>query len=184
MKFHFLRISHIYASCMLIFVLYLSGCSSIPQKVSPELQVVPYVNIERYLGKWYEIALYPNWFEKGCYRSTAFYEKLEDGQIQVTNKCNMHGPEGELNEAIGTAKIADDNTNAKLKVQFFWPFKGDYWIINLDRDYQYAVVSEPGRQYLWILSRSPKMDSQTLDKLKASIRKKGFDLSYLTRTKY
>ena len=83
-----------YASCLLIVVLLVNGCSSVPRKSFPELQVVPYVDIERYLGKWYEIALYPNWFEKGCFRSTAFYEKLENGQIKVTNQCHMHGTDG------------------------------------------------------------------------------------------
>ena len=94
----------------------------------------------------------------------------------------MYGSEGELNEAIGKASIVDKRTNAKLKVQFFWPFKGDYWIIGLDEDYQYAIVSEPDRQYLWILSRSPSMDTQTLESLKAKIREKGFDLNYLINT--
>jgi apolipoprotein D and lipocalin family protein len=174
--------SGVYVFCLLIVYFWVSGCSSVPKKSSPELQVVPYVDIERYLGKWYEIALYPNWFEKGCFRSTAFYEKLEDGQIKVTNQCRINGPDGELNEAIGKATIADSKTNAKLKVQFFWSFKGDYWIIDLDRDYQYAIVSEPNRQYLWILSRSPNMDVQTLESLNAKIRSKGFDLTYLKQT--
>ena len=119
-----------YASCLLIVILLVNGCSSIPRKSFPELQVVPYVDIERYLGKWYEIALYPNWFEKGCFRSTAFYEKLENGQIKVTNQCYMHGTDGELNEAIGIASIVDTKTKAKLKVQFFLALQGgllDYW---------------------------------------------------------
>ena len=166
----------------IIATLLISGCSSIPNKATPEFQVVSYVDIERYLGKWYEIALYPNWFEKGCFGSTAYYEMLEGGHIKVTNQCRMHGPEGELNEAIGIATIADGKSNAKLKVQFFWPFKGDYWIIDLDKDYQYAIVSEPDRQYLWILSRSPNMDAQTLETLKGKIRSKGFDLTYLKQT--
>jgi apolipoprotein D and lipocalin family protein len=168
----------------IIATLLISGCSSIPNKATPELQVVSYVDIERYLGKWYEIALYPNWFEKGCFGSTAYYEMLEGGHIKVTNQCRMHGPEGELNEAIGIATIADGKSNAKLKVQFFWPFKGDYWIIDLDRDYQYAIVSEPDRQYLWILSRYQNMDVKTLETLKEKIRNKGFDLSYLEKTKF
>ena len=90
-----------YMIFLLIAVFLISGCQGIPKKTSPELQVVPNVDIDRYLGKWYEIALYPNWFEKGCFRSTAFYEKLKDGQIKVTNQCRMHSPEGKLNEAIG-----------------------------------------------------------------------------------
>ncbi|MEE3253593.1 MAG: lipocalin family protein [Nitrospinota bacterium] len=182
MKFNFKSRSFFNLLPFFIAVFVFGGCQSIPKKTSPELQVVPYVDIERYLGKWYEIALYPNWFEKGCFRSTAFYEKLENGQIKVTNRCRMYAPDGELNEAIGKASIVDKRTNAKLKVQFFWPFKGDYWIIDLDKNYQYAVVSEPARQYLWILSRSPNLDNQTLEKLKNKIRDKGFELSYLKKT--
>ncbi|MEC7785462.1 MAG: lipocalin family protein [Nitrospinota bacterium] len=182
MKFNFKSRSFFNLLPFFIAVFVFGGCQSIPKKTSPELQVVPYVDIERYLGKWYEIALYPNWFEKGCFRSTAFYEKLENGQIKVTNRCRMYASDGELNEAIGKASIVDKRTNAKLKVQFFWPFKGDYWIIDLDKNYQYAVVSEPARQYLWILSRSPNLDNQTLEKLKNKIRDKGFELSYLKKT--
>ena len=160
-----------------------NNCATVPAKSSPQLKTVAYIDLDRYLGKWYEIALYPNWFEEGCFRSTAFYEKLKDGKIKVTNQCRMHSAEGKLNEAIGTATLADPKTNAKLKVQFFWPFKGDYWIIDLDKDYQYSIVSEPDRQYLWILSRTPDMDNQTLETLKEKIRQKGFDLAYLKMTK-
>jgi apolipoprotein D and lipocalin family protein len=174
--------SGFFSAFFFIAILLVSGCSSIPKKPSPELEVVSYVDIERYLGKWYEIALYPNWFEKGCFNSTAYYEKLESGHIKVTNQCRMHSPDGELKEATGVATIADGKTNAKLKVQFFWPFKGDYWIIYLDRDYQYAIVSEPDRQYLWILSRSPAMDIQLLETLKEKIHNKGFNLTYLVKT--
>ena len=182
MKINFKYRSLVCITFFLTAFFLISGCQSIPKKTSPELQVVPHVDIDRYLGKWYEIALYPNWFEKGCFRSTAFYEKLDNGQIKVTNRCRMYASDGELNEAIGKATIVDKRTNAKLKVQFFWPFKGDYWIIDLDKNYQYAVVSEPDRQYLWILSRSPNIDNQTLEKLKNKIRDSGFDLSYLKKT--
>jgi apolipoprotein D and lipocalin family protein len=182
MSINIKNISGVYSFILFLVVFFSSGCASVPKKASPELEVVSYVDIERYMGKWYEIALYPNWFEKGCFRSTAFYEQLQDGEIKVTNQCRMNGPDGELNEATGIATIVNRKTNAKLKVQFFWPFKGDYWIIDLDRDYQYSIVSEPNRQYLWILSRSPNMDFQTLEKLKATIRRNGFDLTYLKQT--
>ena len=171
-----------YFSCIVIFTLIASGCSSVPRKSSPELQVVPYVDVELYLGKWYEIARYPHSFQEGCFGSTAFYEKMEDGKIKVINQCRIGSPDGELDEAIGIATIADSETNAKLKVQFFWPFKGNYWIIDLNKDYLYAVVSEPNRQYLWILSRSPRMASKTIEMLKEKIRNKGFDLTYLEIT--
>ena len=182
MNIHIKNMSVIYSFILFLVFFFASGCASVPKKASPELKVVSYVDIERYMGKWYEIALYPNWFEKGCFRSTAFYEQLKDGQIKVTNQCRMNGRDGELNEAIGIATIPNRKTNAKLRVQFFWPFKGDYWIIGLDRDYQYAIVSEPNRQYLWILSRSPKMDIQKLETLKERIRENGFDLTYLQKT--
>ena len=126
-----------------------SGCARVPSKTSPPLETVPYVDIERYLGKWYEIARYPNSFEEGCFGATAFYEKTQErGRIKVTNRCRKGGLQGELMEAMGQATIEDNPTNAKLKVQFFWPFKGNYWIIDLDQDYQYAIVSEPNRQYI------------------------------------
>ena len=182
MNIHIKKFSGVYSFTLFLGVFLASGCASVPKKIFPELKVVSYVDIDRYMGKWYEIALYPNWFEKGCFRSTAFYEQLQDGRIKVTNQCRMNGPDGELNEAIGIATIPDSNTNTKLRVQFFWLFKGDYWIIDLDRNYQYAIVSEPNRQYLWILSRSPNMDVQTLEMLKARIRGKGFDLTYLKQT--
>ncbi len=182
MNTHIKKLSKFGSLCFFVVLYLMNGCASVPKNASPELQVVPYVNIERYLGKWYEIALYPNWFEEGCFSSTAFYEKLKDGRIKVTNRCRMHGPNGELNEAIGYADIADSKTNAKLKVQFFWPFKGNYWIIDLDKEYQYAIVSEPNRQYLWILSRSPSLDTQVLEALKEKISSKGFDLTYLKQT--
>jgi apolipoprotein D and lipocalin family protein len=182
MNIYIKNLSGVYSFTLFLAVFFTSGCANVPKKVYPELKVVSHVDIERYMGKWYEIALYPNWFEKGCFRSTAFYEQLQEGQIKVTNQCRMNGPDGDLNEAIGIATIPNRKINSKLRVQFFWPFKGDYWIIDLDEDYQYAIVSEPNRQYLWILSRSPNMDVQTLAMLKARIRENGFDLTYLKQT--
>lgn len=167
---------------LFLIILMASSCSSVPRKSTPQLQVVSYVDLDRYLGKWYEIARYPHSFEEGCFGATAFYEKIEGGGIKVINQCRKGSLEGELDEAIGQATVVDNKTNAKLLVQFFWPFKGNYWIIDLDKDYQYAIVSEPNRQYLWILSRSPQMEPQTVGMLKEKIREKGFDLAYLEMT--
>ncbi len=164
----------------LVFALAGYSCSSVPPTPIPALQTVSYVDLDRYLGKWYEIARYPHSFEEGCFGSTAFYEKMEDGKIKVINRCYMNSLSGELNEAIGKASIVDKNSNAKLEVQFFWPFKGNYWIIDLDKNYQYAIVSEPNRQYLWILSRSPKMEESLLNKLKTKIKNLEFELKYLS----
>jgi len=163
-------------------IIALNGCSKVPKNSLPELQTVSHVDLDRYLGKWYEIARYPHSFEEGCYAATAFYEKKKDGAIQVTNQCRMGSLEGEVNEAVGRATVSDKKTNAKLKVQFFWPFKGNYWIVYLDPEYRTAVVSEPNRQFLWILSRTPKMNPETLTAIKEKLIKKGFDLQYLILT--
>ena len=167
---------------VLALLISISGCSAVPKSTFPELQTVDFVDMDRYLGKWYEIARYPHSFEEGCYGATAFYKKKKDGTIKVINQCRIGSLQGILKEAIGEATVGDIKTNSKLKVQFFWPFKGNYWIIHLDKDYQNAIVSEPNRQFLWILSRSPEMNSQKLETLKGILLKKGFNLDYLQMT--
>ncbi len=160
----------------------LVSCSSVPVQEDPPLQVVAHLDKIKYLGKWYEIARYPHSFEENCYAVTADYKLEEDGSIQVINRCRLGGLDGKLKEAVGKAYVVDSKTNAKLEVTFFWPFYGDYWVIDLDDNYQYAVVSEPKRQYLWILSRNPKMNTSLYEQLTAKLKKNGFDLSLLTKT--
>ena len=141
---------------------------------TPELKTVPTVDLNRYIGKWYEIARYPNRFEKECASDvTAQYTLRENGKIEVVNSCRRS--DGTMKSSKGSAKVADKQTNAKLKVTFFWPFYGNYWIIDLDPEYRYAVVSEPGRDYLWILSRTPKLEPVVYDALTAKLRQNGFD---------
>ncbi len=148
----------------------------------PPLEVVESVDLQRYLGKWYEIASYPAWFQKGCTGSTADYTMMPDGRIRVINRCRKKGLDGPLKESKGKAEVVDTTTNAKLKVWFFWPFKGNYWIIELDDDYQWAVVGEPGRKYLWILSRTPKMDEAVFQGILSRLPQKGYDPGRLQRT--
>ena len=121
------------------------------------LEVVPHVELNKYLGKWYEIAHLPARFQEGCTDTTATYTLSEDGSISVLNECKRSG---KVKQAKGKAKVVDKNSGAKLKVTFVWPFYGDYWIINLGKDYDYAVVGTPNRKYLWILSRTPQMDDK------------------------
>ena len=129
-----------------------------------ELEVVQSVNLTRYVGRWYEISRLPNSFQKKCADTvTANYTMRGDGTIEVINRCRK--PSGEYATAKGKAKIVDTKTNAKLKVTFFWPFYGDYWILDLGPNYEYAVVGEPGRKYLWILSSSPQMDEALYQEL-------------------
>ncbi len=120
----------------------------------PPLQTVSHVDLHRYVGLWYEIDRYPNSFQKGCQGSTAMYTVRPDGKIDVINSCRDE-QDGRLREAKGRAWVVDKTSNARLKVSFFWPFLGDYWIIDLGLEYEYAVVGTPNRQYLWILNPHP-----------------------------
>ena len=145
------------------------------------LEVVPHVELKKYLGKWYEIAHLPARFQEGCTDTTATYTLSEDGSISVLNECRRNG---KVKQVKGKAKVVDKNTGAKLKVTFFWPFYGDYWIINLGKDYDYAVVGTPNRKYLWILSRTPQMDDNLFSQLIESVKSKGFDVNNLIKTSH
>jgi len=148
----------------------------------PPLTVVERVDLERYLGKWYEIASYPAWFQKGCTGSTAEYSMLPKGKIRVVNRCFKESLEGPIKESRGKGVVVDKETNAKLKVGFFLWFKGNYWIIDLDPDYQWAVVGEPKRKYLWVLSRTPTMDEATYSGILSRLKEKAYDPDRLRRT--
>jgi apolipoprotein D and lipocalin family protein len=132
------------------------------------LEVVPHVELKKYLGKWYEIAHLPARFQEGCTDTTATYTLSEDGSISVLNECRRRG---KVKQAKGKAIVVDKNSGAKLKVTFFWPFYGDYWIINLGQAYDYAVVGTPNRKYLWILSRTPQMDDKLFSQLVCTVKR-------------
>ncbi|MGN6640341.1 MAG: lipocalin family protein [Mucilaginibacter sp.] len=143
------------------------------------LETVHHVDLDQYLGKWYEIARFPEWFEKGCTCSTAEYSLNDDGSIKVLNRCIKNG---KPNVAEGRAFVTDTRSNAKLKVQFQWPFTGKYWIIALAADYSYAMVGHPNRKYLWLLARKSDMDSQTYNHLLTRAADKDFDIRKLVKT--
>lgn len=143
------------------------------------LEVVPHVELEKYLGKWYEIAHLPAKFQEGCDETTATYTLLKDGSISVLNQSIKNG---KIKQAKGKAKVVDKNSNAKLKVTFVWPFYGDYWILKLGDNYDYSIVGTPNRKYLWILSRTPQMDDNLYSKLIEYANSKGFDTNKLIRT--
>lgn len=146
------------------------------------LETVNYVDVQKYTGTWYEIASFPTWFQKDCTGTTATYSLNKDGSIRIINKCFKKSLNGEEDIAEGVAYVDNTITNAKLKVSFFSPFKGDYWIIELADDYTYAVVGHPNRKYLWILSRTPEMSESTYQYILESIFRKGFDILKLTKT--
>lgn len=148
-----------------------------------ELEVVGVVDLSRFAGRWYEIARLPNRFEKKCADSvTATYTLRSDGKVEVVNRCRKAN--GEYTTAKGKAKITDKKTNAKLKVTFFWPFYGDYWILDLGSNYEYAVVGAPNRDYLWILSRTPQLDEQLYQSLLAKMATRGFETERMIRTSH
>ena len=157
-----------------ILALTIFSCSN------PELVTVSNVNVEKYMGTWYEIASFPNSFQKGCSCSKADYELSDDKlYVKVINSCMKKGKQGAV---LGKAFVEEGSGNAKLKVQFFWPFKADYYIIALADDYSFAMVGHPNRDYLWILSRTKVMDEEILTQLKARANELGFDTSKLLVT--
>jgi apolipoprotein D and lipocalin family protein len=149
---------------------------------SRPLEVVRHVDLDRYLGTWYEIASYPAWFQRGCTAVTAEYGRRDDGLISVVNSCRKGSLEGKPKQSKGRAKVVDESTNAKLKVSFFGPFWGDYWIIDLDPDYRWAVVGVPSRKYLWLLSRTPVMDEALYRDIVGRLPAAGYDPDRLNRT--
>jgi apolipoprotein D and lipocalin family protein len=147
----------------------------------PPLQVAPSVDLARYAGKWYEIARLPNRFQRDCAANTAAtYTLRPDGKITVVNECRK--ADGRMKSAKGTARVADTKgPNTKLKVTFFWPFSGNYWIIDLDPEYRWAVVGEPGRDYLWILSREPRLDEALYHKIVERVKQQGYEVERLMK---
>ncbi len=143
------------------------------------------LDVPRYMGSWFEIARYPAWFQKKCVAAArADYSLMGDGRVQVINRCRLAS--GEVSEATGMARQIGPSTSPKLEVRFapawlsFLPFVwGNYWVIDLDEDYQLAAVSEPRREYLWILSRTPKVDPLRYKRLLNRLEQQGFDLDRL-----
>jgi len=156
-----------------------------PQPVA----TVPQVDLDRYLGQWYEIARFPNRFQKKCAGEVrATYAKRPDGRIDVVNECATG--DGRVTKAAGVARVVDERTRARLKVRFapaalsFLPFVwGDYWILGLAEDYSWATVGSPDRGYLWILSRTPSLDEGAYAAAVERARANGFDTSRLERTR-
>jgi apolipoprotein D and lipocalin family protein len=166
----------------LIISLIVSLIGCIDDNSYPPLSPVAKVDINRYLGLWYEIARIDHSFQKGCVASTAEYSLMTDGNIKVFNRCRKNNLEGEITSVEGKAWPKGSDTNAWLKVQFFWPFRGDYIIVDLDeKEYRYAVVGHPSRNYLWILSRVPQMDDETYRELLNKISKQGFNLDRIKK---
>jgi len=162
--------------------LILSGCHWGSKPAAPPLAVVPGVDLTRYAGKWYEIAKYPNRFQRGCVGATAEYTLSDDGtRVDVVNRCR-DTDSGKERSVRGKARVVDPATNAKLSVTFFWPFSGDYWILALGAEYEYAVVGTPDRNYLWFLARTPSIGDDLYGRLVDLARERGFDPARIERS--
>ena len=148
----------------------------------PPLRTVSRVDVARYVGTWYEIAAFPQRFQRGCTATTATYTVRADGEIDVVNRCRLKSVDGPEKVARGRARVVDRATNAKLEVSFFRPFWGDYWIVDLGQSYEHAVVGHPSRDYLWILSRTPTMDAAVYDGILARLKEQGYEVERLNRT--
>jgi apolipoprotein D and lipocalin family protein len=157
----------------------LSLFSSIIYSQSNPPKTVDHVDLKKYASLWYEIARIPNSFQDQCVKgTTAKYIIKENGEISVINSCIDE--DGEVDNAEGIARVVDKNSNAKLEVSFVsflgWrPFWGDYWIIGLDEDYQWAIVGTPTRKYGWILSRTKKLDNQAINKIFQILKEQGYN---------
>jgi apolipoprotein D and lipocalin family protein len=164
---------------LLIVIMALFGCKS---SYLP-LETVENVDLEKYAGKWFSIAHFPTSFERGCQCTTAEYQATDKGYIRVINSC-YKAEKGENTQSKGKAFVMKNTNNTKLKVQFFWPFRGDYWIIGLAEDYSWALVGHPKREYLWILSRTAEMNHETYQKITSIAKEKGFDINRLVKIKH
>ncbi|WP_367576010.1 lipocalin family protein [Phenylobacterium montanum] len=143
------------------------------------------VDLNRYVGLWYEIGRYENWFERGCEAVTAEYRVRDSGAVQVINRCRRGDPNGPTKIAEGRAKVVAGSGNAKLKVSFFGPFYfGDYWVLDHDPDYAWSIVGEPSGRYLWLLSRTAEPSVETRQIIDARARELGYDMSLVRPTQH
>ncbi|PLX11856.1 MAG: lipocalin [Marinilabiliales bacterium] len=164
-----------------IAIIILNSCAG--QKQMIDKTVVKDFDINKYLGKWYEIARFDHSFERGLLGVTANYSYRDDDKIKVVNAGYKGSLEGKRSEAIGKAKIPNPEIPSKLKVSFFWFFYGDYFVLELDKDYKWAIVGSSSDKYLWILSRTPHIEDVLYQQLLDVITKRGYDVSKLIKVK-
>lgn len=180
--------ANLFAVVLCLFTLAATAADDAPP-ANTTLSTIPALDVPRYMGTWFEIAKFPNWFQRKCASSTqAQYSLKDDGTLQIINRCRRDN--GEMIEATGTARQIGPATSPKLKVRFApaWlsmlPFVwGNYWVIDLDENYQLVAVSEPKKEYLWILARTPTVDPNDYNNLLDRLSKRGFDVSKLEVTR-
>jgi apolipoprotein D and lipocalin family protein len=184
----FLSLRTSFISIIGFLIICLSSFQAAAQQSDPAVKTIASLDVPRYLGTWYEIAKFPNWFQKKCISNTkAVYTAKPDGNIRVLNSCKTAS--GETSEAEGLARQIGAKDSPKLEVRFapawlsFLPMVwGDYWVIDLDPQYQLAAVSDPSREYLWVLSRTPQLDPKAYADLLQRLQQQRFDIQKLELT--
>jgi apolipoprotein D and lipocalin family protein len=141
----------------------LAACSTANDSKLAPMPVVDKVDVARYLGTWHQVAWIPNSFQGDCVSDTKATYSLDGADLRVLNQCKDAA--GKMTEAIGIAKIVEGSNNAKLRVSFFRPFYGNYWVLALDPDYKWVLVGEPKREFGWVLARDNKLDAATLNRI-------------------
>lgn len=170
----------IYITVFLLTLVMITLAVTCKNNMKKEIKTVPVVDLNRYIGKWYEIARYDHSFERGLQATTAEYAFRDDGMISVTNSGHVGSPQGKLKVAHGKAKQPNPQDPGKLKVSFFLWFYGDYYILDLDEvNYSYVLIGSSSDKYLWILSRTPQMEKEVLDMLLNKAREFGYDTDKL-----
>lgn len=166
----------------LILLIFIFGCNSPANTQLYKMKTVDSVDLVKYSGVWYEIARFPHSFEKGLVGVTATYSIKPNGKIEVLNQGYKDSLNGKLSKAKGFAKLPDPNEPGRLKVYFFWPFGGEYLILDLDQEnYQYVLVGSSSLNYLWIMGRKPRMDDQVYQRLVDKAKLLGFDVDKLIK---
>ncbi|WP_216272187.1 lipocalin family protein [Polynucleobacter sp. AM-25C3] len=178
----------LFISILGLLLICLGSSQAIAQQGDQAVKTIATLDVSRYLGTWYEIAKFPNWFQKKCVGNTkAVYTAKADGNLRVLNSCKTSS--GEISEAEGLARQIGGKDSPKLEVRFapewlsFLPLVwGDYWVIDLDPQYQVAAVSDPKREYLWVLSRTPQLDPKAYEDLLQRLKQQQFDIQKLELT--
>lgn len=164
----------------------LAACTTIPRPGPVGNRAVPEpakpVDLEKYLGRWYEQFRYEASFQKGLEAVTADYSFNDDGSLRVLNRGRKDGVNGKEKASTGRAKVIDTTTNAKLKVSFFGPFYGDYWVLDHGDAYEWTIVAEPSGRYLWAMTRQRVPDTATIELLKRRVQELGYDMSLIRDT--
>ncbi len=166
---------------IVIFIILIVVITACKKENMEPLKTVDYVNLEKFMGDWYVIAIIPNFIEKNAVNGIESYRTLNKDGVKIDYRFRIKSPDGKLKHLQPKAWIYNRETNSEWRVQFLWPFKAAYLIIDLADDYSYTVVGEPSRKFVWIMAREPKIDDQTYNSILDRLSKQGYDTSKIQK---